>query len=74
MKGSELVDLLAPGSLFAGASAEHLEAVASRGVLRQFARGDVIMHQGDPGDSLYILISGVARVSVVASNGREITL
>ncbi|MEQ1509167.1 MAG: Crp/Fnr family transcriptional regulator [Sphingopyxis sp.] len=74
MKGSDLVDLLAPGSLFAGASAEQLDAVAARGILRQYTRGDVIMHQGDPGDSFYILISGVARVSIVAANGREITL
>ncbi|MEQ1688571.1 MAG: cyclic nucleotide-binding domain-containing protein, partial [Sphingopyxis sp.] len=74
MKGSELVDLLAPGSLFAGASAEQLDAVAVRGQLKHYARGDTIMHQGDPGDSFYILISGVARVSIVAANGREITL
>ena len=74
MKGSDLIDLLAPGSLFAGASVEQLDAVAARGVLRQFARGEVIMHQGDPGDSFYILISGVARVSIIAANGREITL
>ncbi|MEQ1726514.1 MAG: Crp/Fnr family transcriptional regulator [Sphingopyxis sp.] len=74
MKGSELVDLLAPGSLFAGASAEQLDVVAARGQLRHYARGDTIMHQGDPGDSFYILISGVARVTIIAANGREITL
>lgn len=74
MKGSELVDLLAPGSLFAGANAEQLDAIAARANLRHFARGDTIVHQGDPGDSFFILLSGVACVSIVAANGREITL
>lgn len=74
MKGSELVDLIAAGSLFAGASAEQLDAIAARATARTFARGDVLMHQGDPGDACYILTAGVARVSVIAANGREITL
>lgn len=74
MKGSELVELIAAGSLFAGASADELDVIASRATARNFARGDVLMHQGDPGDACYILTSGVARVSVIAANGREITL
>jgi CRP-like cAMP-binding protein len=74
MKGSELVDLIAAGSLFAGASAEQLDTIAARATARTFARGDVLMHQGDPGDACYILTAGVARVSVIAANGREITL
>ncbi len=74
MKGSELVDLIAPGSLFAGASADELEAIAKRATARSFARGDMIIHQGDAGDCCYILTSGVARVTIIAANGREITL
>ncbi len=74
MKGSDLNDLLAPSSIFAGASIEQLDAVASRGIMRKFERGSAIMHQGDRGDSFFILMSGVARVSIVAANGREITL
>jgi len=30
MKGADLVDLLAPGSLFAGATAEELDVVGAR--------------------------------------------
>lgn len=74
MKGAELITLLSPGSLFAGATADQLDAIAARATPRQFARGDVIIHQGDPGDCFYILTAGVARVSIVAANGREITL
>ena len=74
MKGTELFELLEPDSLLAQASVEQLESITRRSVMRQFAQGDVLMHQGDVGDSLYILLSGVARVSVVSVNGREITL
>ena len=74
MKGTELFELLEPDSLLAQASAEQLESITRRAIMRQFAQGDVLMHQGDVGDSLYILLSGVARVSVVSVNGREITL
>jgi CRP/FNR family transcriptional regulator, cyclic AMP receptor protein len=74
MKGSELIDLLAPGSLFSGATADQLDAIAARATSRTFDRGAVIIHQGDPGECLYILTSGVARVSIIAANGREITL
>lgn len=74
MRGQDLVDLIAARSLFGSASAEELDAIAARAATRSFARGDVIMHQGDPGDCLFILTKGVARVAVVAVNGREITL
>ncbi len=74
MQGAELSGLLSSGSLFAGASAEAFDALAARGNVREFARGDVMMRQGDDGKALYILLSGVARVSIVAANGREITL
>ena len=74
MKGAELVGLLTPGSLFAGATAEELDVVGARTTACAFKRGEVIIHQGDPGTSLYILTSGVARVTIIAANGREITL
>ena len=40
----------------------------------QAAKGDVIIRQGDPGDSLYLVLSG--RLNVVSSDasGREIVL
>jgi CRP/FNR family transcriptional regulator, cyclic AMP receptor protein len=74
MRGDELAKLVAAHSLFGGASALELDVIAARATSHKYARGDVIMHQGDPGDSLYILLSGVARVALVAVNGREITL
>lgn len=74
MNGTDLAGLIAAHSLFGSASAAELDVIAARATKRSFARGDTIMHQGDPGDCVYILLSGVARVAVVAVNGREITL
>ena len=39
-----------------------------------FKRDQEMMAQGDAGDSLFIVLTGLARVSMVAANGREIVL
>ena len=51
-----------------------LRAIAASGVVRTFPRNTVLIHEGDVGDSLYILLSG--RVKVYASNdsGREVVI
>lgn len=38
------------------------------------AKGDVLLRQGDKGDSVLILLDGQARVTVYTANGREIVL
>ncbi len=51
-----------------------LRAIAATGVVRTFPRHTVLIHEGDVGDSLYILLSG--KVKVYASNeaGREVVI
>ena len=53
---------------------ETLRTIATSGVVRQFAKQTVLIHEGDVGDSLYIILSG--RVKVFASNeaGREVVI
>jgi len=53
---------------------ETLRTIATSGVVRQFAKQTVLIHEGDVGDSLYIILSG--RVKVYASNeaGREVVI
>ena len=53
---------------------EILHAIAASGVVRSFPKQTVLIHEGDVGDSLYILLSG--RVKVYASNaaGREVVI
>ena len=53
---------------------ETLRTIATSGVVRQFPKQTVLIHEGDVGDSLYIILSG--RVKVYASNesGREVVI
>jgi CRP/FNR family cyclic AMP-dependent transcriptional regulator len=53
---------------------EALRAIAASGVVRQFPKQTVLIHEGDVGDSLYIILAG--RVKVYASNaaGREVVI
>lgn len=51
-----------------------LGAIASSGVTRSFPKNTVLIHEGDVGDSLYIILAG--RVKVYASNeeGKEVVI
>jgi CRP/FNR family cyclic AMP-dependent transcriptional regulator len=53
---------------------ETLRAIAQSGVVRQFPKQTVLIHDGDNGDALYIILAG--RVKVYASNaaGREVVI
>jgi len=51
-----------------------LQTIAASGVVRSFPKQTVLIHEGDVGDALYIILSG--RVKVYASNaaGREVVI
>ncbi|HYZ47733.1 MAG TPA: Crp/Fnr family transcriptional regulator, partial [Sphingomonas sp.] len=51
-----------------------LQDLLERASLCSMKKGEVLLHQGDHGDYLIILLDGTIRVSMVASNGREIIL
>jgi CRP-like cAMP-binding protein len=74
MHASQLADLLTSHSLFADCEPDELSDVLLRGHHRSFKRDQELMAQGDEGDSLFIVLSGLARGSMVAANGREIVL
>ena len=50
--------------LFAGLDREHLEDVLAVGRRVSFEPGQAIVERGDPGDAMYIMLSGVAEVDV----------
>jgi CRP-like cAMP-binding protein len=50
--------------LFAGLNREHLEEVLRVGGRVSFDTGQAIVERGDPGDAMYIMVSGAAEVDV----------
>lgn len=55
-----------------GAS-EALRALARRGTVRSYAKGRLLIEEGDVGDTLFIILAGRLRAFAGADNGREIT-
>jgi len=57
--------------LFGAADDDVLSAVVRALRIRRFRRGDTIFHQGDPGDSLYVMASGSVKVVLPSEQGAE---
>ncbi len=74
MNAEDLARIMPAHALIASWGAAELQDLLERAALCPMKRGDVLLHQGDPGDYLIILMDGTIRVSMVASNGREIIL
>ena len=74
MKAQDLLAILPEGSLLAACDAEQLDDLLARTKLEFAAKRETLIHQGDPGDSAIILVTGTARVNMVSANGREIVL
>ncbi len=47
---------------------EYLEMIASKMNLRYFDSGETLFREGDPGDSMYIVVVGVLKVIVIRDN------
>ena len=74
MNAAELAAILPDGSLFAACRADELTDLLALSSRHDMKKGQTLLLQGDPGDQLLILLSGNAKVTMVAQNGREITL
>lgn len=74
MNAEDLSRMMSSGALIASWGAAELQDLLERAALCPMKKGDVLLHQGDGGDYLIILLDGTIRVSMVASNGREIIL
>ncbi|SDM66193.1 Crp/Fnr family transcriptional regulator [Nonomuraea jiangxiensis] len=49
-------------------------STARSGLARRYRPGQIIIHQGDPGESLYVLLDGLAKVVFTTEHGDEIVL
>jgi CRP-like cAMP-binding protein len=69
-----IVDSLAAVPFFAGLDGDALERVAAGMRSRRFRRGEVIFHAGDPGDALFIIVSGDVKIGLPSEAGEEAIL
>jgi CRP/FNR family cyclic AMP-dependent transcriptional regulator len=64
-------EVLARCGLFQGVDPEAAEALASSLEYVDAPKGQVVFNEGEPGDSLYIVMSGKVKVGRRAADGRE---
>lgn len=69
-----VLESLAAIPFFAGLDAAALERVAASMRSRRFRRGEVIFHIGDPGDALFVILSGEVKISLPSETGEEAIL
>lgn len=50
---------------------DELESLAKSSTILAFGRGERIVHQGDPGDAMYVILEGTAVVALLDEQGAE---
>ena len=66
--------LLQRSAAFQVAHEQDVLELARAGHFRRFGRGQVVFSQGEPASNLYLVDSGLLRVSRLSASGRELTL
>src|SRR5262249_7456285 len=56
--GLAAAEALAATPLFSGLSQEALESLVAELQLVQLVKGEILFHEGDPGDALYVIVEG----------------
>lgn len=74
MGSPDNASLLANSALFADLASQALEFLAERATLLEFERGRTIFHQGDDGDTLFVIADGLVKVWVSSGEGGEMVL
>ena len=71
---SSMTDALGVVPLFAGLDDAGLAGLARGMRVRRFRRGETVFHLGDPGDALFIVMSGSIKITLPADTGDEAIL
>jgi CRP/FNR family transcriptional regulator, cyclic AMP receptor protein len=70
----QAVEVLRGVPLFAVLGEDGLTAAARAGLTRTYGAGQIICHQGDPGDRFYVVLHGLVKVVFTSERGNEIVL
>ncbi len=60
--------------LLARLGSDDVRSLAQRGRVRNYASGAVLFHEGEPGDSLHVVVEGRVRIAIVSPTGEEATV
>lgn len=72
--GQPVLVSLAAIPFFGGLEPAALERLAASMRSRRFRRGEVLFHIGDPGDALFVILSGEIKISLPSDTGEEAIL
>ena len=64
-------EVLARSGIFQGVDAEAAEALAKEMETVEYRKGETLFNEGEPGDSLYIVLSGKLKLGRRAADGRQ---
>jgi CRP-like cAMP-binding protein len=70
-EGAGVEEILRRAGIFQGVDPESVEALAGEFEIVDAARGTVLFREGDPGDSLFIVLSGKVKLGRRSPDGRE---
>lgn len=65
---------LSSTSLFAGLDTKSLSRLSDGAVHRSFPPGHMLFHEGDSGDTLYVVVEGLVKLTIASPDGREMLL
>ena len=65
---------LALGPLFRGLRENDLDALAAKAAVKSYGRGEVVIEEGNYSSSVYVILSGKVKISLVDEDGKELTL
>lgn len=68
------LDALSRSRILGGLPRSELEELAAHMRRRTYRRGEVVCHQGDPGDSLHLVCQGRLKIVLFADSGEEAVL
>lgn len=74
MKTEQAAKLLAKTELFGELDQDTVARLAERAVERRFRKGQLIFHQGDAGEALFVITEGTVKVFVTSEEGDEMLL
>jgi CRP-like cAMP-binding protein len=74
VRAEQAAELLGNTDLFADLDRSALLSLGERALERRYKKGQIIFHQGDLGDTLYVLAEGTVKVFVTSEHGDEMVL